>query len=46
VYNRADLPAGWSGAGPAIVEEYGSTTVIEPGFEAEVDRLGNLVLHG
>jgi N-methylhydantoinase A len=46
VYKREDLPAGWSGAGPAIVEEYGSTTVIEPGFEAEVDRLGNLVLHG
>ena len=46
VYKREDLPAGWSRAGPAIVEEYGSTTVIEPGFEAEVDRLGNLVLHG
>jgi N-methylhydantoinase A len=46
VYKREDLPAGWSGAGPAIVEESGSTTVIEPGFEAEVDRSGNLVLHG
>ncbi|HEX6350235.1 MAG TPA: hydantoinase/oxoprolinase family protein [Candidatus Dormibacteraeota bacterium] len=45
-YQRADLPAGWTGRGPAIVEEYGSTTVIEAGFEVEVDRLGNLVLHG
>ncbi len=46
VYRREDLPAGWTGCGPAIVEEYGSTTAIEDGFEIEVDRLGNLVLHG
>jgi N-methylhydantoinase A len=46
VYRRGDLRAGWSGRGPAIIEEYGSTTVVEEGFEVEVDRLGNLVLRG
>ena len=44
VYRREDLPAGFRAAGPAIVEEYGSTTVVEAGFELEVDRLANLVL--
>jgi len=45
VYRRDDLPGGWSGRGPAIVEEYGATTVIEDGYRDEVDRFGNLVLH-
>jgi N-methylhydantoinase A len=31
-------------AGPAIVEEYGSTVPLHPGFSAEVDRFGNLVV--
>jgi N-methylhydantoinase A len=44
VYRREDLPAGFRAAGPAIVEEYGSTTVVEEGFTLEVDRLANLVL--
>jgi N-methylhydantoinase A len=44
VYRRDDLPAGFRAAGPAIVEEYGSTTVVEAGFGIEVDRLANLVL--
>ena len=44
VYRRDDLPAGFSTEGPAIVEEYGSTTVVEEGFTVEVDRLANLVL--
>src|SRR5215831_15767957 len=44
VYRREDLPAGFHAAGPAIVEEYGSTTVVEEGFTVEVDRLANLVL--
>jgi N-methylhydantoinase A len=44
IYRRADLPAGFRANGPAIVEEYGSTTVVEAGFGVEVDRLGNLVL--
>jgi N-methylhydantoinase A len=46
VYERGDLFAGFSGRGPAIIEEYGSTTVVEEGFTIEVDRFGNLVLSG
>jgi N-methylhydantoinase A len=41
---RDDLPAGFGDHGPAIVEEYGSTTVVEDGFSVEMDRLANLVL--
>jgi N-methylhydantoinase A len=44
VYRREALPAGFTAAGPAIVDEYGSTTVVEEGFSFEVDRFGNLVL--
>jgi N-methylhydantoinase A len=44
VYRRQDLTAGFAGEGPTIVEEYGSTTVVEAGFTVEVDHLGNLLL--
>ena len=44
VYPRDDLPAGFCADGPVIIEEYGSTTVVEAGFNVEVDRLSNLVL--
>jgi N-methylhydantoinase A len=44
VFRREDLPAGFRAPGPLIVEEYGSTTVVEAGFTLEVDRLANLVL--
>ncbi|HEY8760643.1 MAG TPA: hydantoinase/oxoprolinase family protein [Candidatus Dormibacteraeota bacterium] len=44
VYRRESLPAGFQAAGPAIVDEYGSTTVVEEGFGFTVDRFGNLVL--
>ena len=44
VYRRDDLPQGFTAEGPLIVEEYGSTTVVEDGFTVEVDRLANLVL--
>jgi N-methylhydantoinase A len=44
VYRRQELPAGFSAAGPAIVDEYGSTTVVEDGFGLTVDGFGNLVL--
>jgi len=44
VYRREALPAGFQAAGPAIVDEYGSTTVVEEGFSFTVDRFGNLVL--
>ena len=44
VYDRARLAPGDAVRGPAVVEEYGATTVVFPGLVAEVDRFGNLVL--
>jgi N-methylhydantoinase A len=43
-YDRYRLTAGSVIEGPAIVEEMDSTTVIHPGFHAEVDRYGNLLI--
>jgi N-methylhydantoinase A len=43
-YRRDDLPAGFGGEGPVIIQEYGSTTVVPGGFDFEVDRFGNLIL--
>lgn len=44
VYNRERLRAGHHFAGPAIVEQYDSTTVICPEQAATVDAYGNLVI--
>ena len=44
VYDRARLPVGVPIAGPAIVEEPESTTVLPPGSRAEVDRWANLLV--
>ena len=44
VYDRYALPAGARFAGPAIVEEFDSTTVVHPGFTASVYATGNLFL--
>jgi N-methylhydantoinase A len=44
LYNRAKLLAGNLIVGPAIIEEYGSTTVVFPGQQVRVDRFGNLLL--
>lgn len=44
IYNRYRLGAGVVLIGPAIVEEIDSTTVIHPGYQAEVDKYGNLIL--
>jgi N-methylhydantoinase A len=43
-YDRYKLAAGAVIEGPAIVEEMDSTTVIHPGFQAEVDKYGNLLI--
>ena len=42
VYDRVRLGADAALRGPAIVEEFGSTTVVLPGWTASVDRWGNL----
>lgn len=44
VYDRARLGVGDSLAGPAIVEEHGSTTVVFPGVALRVDGFSNLIL--
>jgi N-methylhydantoinase A/oxoprolinase/acetone carboxylase beta subunit len=43
-YDRTALRAGNRLEGPAIVNQYDSTTVIPPGLAAHVDRYGNLVI--
>jgi len=44
IYERARLPLGARLAGPAIVEQSDTTTVIPPGVTALVDNVGNLRL--
>jgi N-methylhydantoinase A len=43
-YRRADLAPGDRIAAPAIVEEYGATVPLHPGFAARVDGFGNLLI--
>ena len=38
------LTAGNRIAGPALIEEYASTTVVHPGDVLEVDAFGDLVI--
>ena len=44
VYDRAALPAGVEFAGPALVLEFGATTVISPGYSGAAHPSGALVL--
>jgi N-methylhydantoinase A len=44
VYERADLPAGFSLRGPAVVEQVDSTVVIPPGTTAAVDKYLNIII--
>ncbi|MGY1709015.1 hydantoinase/oxoprolinase family protein [Geodermatophilus sp. SYSU D00758] len=43
-YDRTRLAPGDVVTGPAIVEEFGSTVPVHPGFAATVDGYGNLLL--
>jgi N-methylhydantoinase A len=43
VYDRDALPSGARFKGPAIVEQYDTTTLIPYGFAVTVDRFGNLI---
>jgi N-methylhydantoinase A len=42
VYERGLLPPGFATAGPAVVEEPSSTTLVHPGQRLTVDEWGNL----
>ncbi len=44
VYWRPDLAPGDVVQGPAVVEEFGSTVPLHPGYTATVDRFGNLLV--
>lgn len=44
IWDRATLPPGFAFDGPAVVEEFGSTTVVFPGQHLEVDPHGILIV--
>jgi N-methylhydantoinase A/oxoprolinase/acetone carboxylase beta subunit len=43
-YHRSQLKAGNRIAGPAVIEEYASTTLLHPGDAVEIEALGDLVI--
>ena len=43
-YEREKLGAGNRVDGPAVIEQYDTTTVIPPGLTAEIDKFGNIVI--
>lgn len=43
VYWRESLLAGDTVEGPAIIEEFGSTFPLHPGFTARIDASGNII---
>lgn len=44
IYERGDLRAGMNIAGPCLIEEVTSTTVVPPGWVGEVDEYGSLLI--
>jgi N-methylhydantoinase A len=45
ILDRAMLRWGDSVPGPAVIEELDSTTIVHPGYQAQTDRYGNLLLN-
>ncbi|MCC6890445.1 MAG: hydantoinase/oxoprolinase family protein [Hyphomicrobiales bacterium] len=45
VFDRTALAPGFAGQGPALIEEYGSTTLVAPSDRFEVGALGELRIH-
>ena len=45
VFQREDLPTGFTCAGPALIEEYGSTSVVGPQDCFAIGRLGEIHIH-
>ena len=41
-FDRASLPAGFTAQGPAIIDEYGSTTLIAPGDHFQIGEFGEI----
>lgn len=44
IYQREELLAGADFSGPAIIEQFDSTTVIPPGMTAKVDKFMNIII--
>jgi N-methylhydantoinase A len=44
IYERTSLPAGCRICGPAVIEEFGSTSVVFPGQTVTVDSFGVLII--
>ncbi|GEL23677.1 methylhydantoinase [Pseudonocardia sulfidoxydans NBRC 16205] len=44
IHDRAALTPGTSVAGPGVVEEYGATVVVPPGWQVTCDPAANLIL--
>lgn len=44
IYQREDMAAGQEIAGPAIIEQFDSTTVVPPGATAAIDRFKNIII--
>jgi N-methylhydantoinase A len=45
IFEREALQPGFGAAGPAILEEYGSTTLVWPGDSFEIGALGEIRIH-
>lgn len=45
VYQRDGIAEGFAAPGPAVIEEYGSTTIVWPGDRFEVGALGELHIY-
>ncbi len=45
IYTRDALPCGFSANGPALIEEYGSTTLVWPGDRFEVGAMREIRIH-
>jgi N-methylhydantoinase A len=44
IFDRSRLPVGQIVAGPVLIEEAGSTSVVPPGWNAELNAIGCLIL--
>jgi N-methylhydantoinase A len=44
VWRRETLPAGFTLTGPAVIEEYGSTTLLGSGDSARIGALGEIAI--
>jgi N-methylhydantoinase A len=44
VYQRGQLPSGFAANGPAVIEEYGSTTLIGPSDRFTIGELGEIMI--